>query len=60
MVRVQLISLTYFSTLYLLTSVFPVNTILHPGPRIVFRYLSLCVMTFFALKDLFKNSRNPN
>lgn len=47
MVRVWLISLTYFPTLYLLTSVlFPVNTIPHLSPHIVFRYLFLSVITF--------------
>lgn len=55
MVRVRLISLTYFPTLYLLTSVlFPVNTTPHLSPHIVFRYLFLSVITFcieeFCLK----------
>lgn len=59
MVRVWLISLTYFPTLYLLTSVFfPVNNVLHFSPLIVFRYLFLSVITFLHLENLFENSWN--
>ena len=53
MVRIWLISLTYFPTLYLLTSVFiwsflSVNNVLNRSTLTVFRYLFPSVITFFA------------
>ena len=65
MVRIWRISLNYFPTLYLLTSVFislffflPVNNVLQLSTLIVFRYLFLGVITFCSWRIRVENSWN--